>query len=352
MKWKGFAAVIGLLVAPAAVLAQRLPIAESSDFPSSTPYHASFFDASGVVRFELIQGRLCLDPPRHRKGSQSHQHDGVSESITVTAERGIPSLHYVFQSPQQALTLGVHQSRDVRAESWRSADDSRCLLVQPPHGDVQFRVSRGALDDLHVGATLIHVRQGDPISFDQHFGELVACLLRGQSLADISRQAEREALASFQAFRDPAQPSLDQPGDFALHRTAGHVGEGPSRHAVIEQVQRLRSPRRSQRVAAERSLLSWGTPILPTLRSLARSDWDAEQRARIDAIMEQLRPRVGDTPASLARLLTHDRDYWSAVSPRLTGAQIQLANRYFQQQGLEPIAGGRGPAARIATVPD
>ncbi|NNE00493.1 MAG: hypothetical protein HKN47_24520, partial [Pirellulaceae bacterium] len=75
---------------------------------------AGYFAVAGVVRFQLIQGRLALDSPRHRKGSQSRDQEGVYESITVTASRGIPSMHYVYQTPQQHLTLSVENARHIR----------------------------------------------------------------------------------------------------------------------------------------------------------------------------------------------------------------------------------------------
>jgi len=351
MKWNSLLAIMGLIVVPeligtGAAFAQRLPAAESPDASSSASYHASFFAPSGVVRFELIQGRLCLDPHRHRKGAQSRQRNGVAESITVTADRGIPSLHYVYRSPQRQLTLSVHRSRSVRAESWLAADNSRLVLVQPAQGAVQLSVQRGDLRDLHTGSTLIHVRQGDSFSFDQHFGELVHCLLRGQSLAEISDRAEQKAFENFGNSCSYARQSVDRSHSPA----AGDIGHVPNQAEIAEQVNRLRSPRRSERAIAERMLLSWGTSILPTLQSLTREDLDAEQRARVAAMIDKLRPRVGDTPASLAKLLTNDRAYWLLVSPRLSDGQLQLANRYFQRNGIEAIRLTEEPTERIATA--
>jgi hypothetical protein len=281
-----------------------------------------------MVRFQLIQGRLGLDAPRHRKGSQQRDEHGEYENITVTAERGIPSLHYVYKSNEQQVSLSVHQAHSLRIESWLIDSDERSVLKQPLYGPIAFSIRRGELDDQHEGPTLIHVRHSDPVSFDRHYGLLIERMLHGQSLQQISSNTEGIVLSRLCS---ESMPALE---------------------AVREQVDKLRSPRRGIRASAERQLLSWGTPVVAALNSISQQDLDSEQQARIHAIIKRLRPRVEDTPASLAKLLAGDREYWNSIASRLDPDQFVLANRHLKQLGVEPIEIQGGPVERIAAARD
>jgi len=126
----------------------------------------------------------------------------------------------------------------------------------------------------------------------------------------------------------------------------------PTLKSVQTQVEQLRSSRRSVRVLAERQLLCWGTPIVPALIDLASGDLDAEQQARLQAITVRLRPRVGDTPSSLAKLLVNDRSYWNAVAGGLGREEFQLANRHLERLGVDPLSDQSEPIERIAVAND
>lgn len=329
MRWYLIAAVVfGLSITDEASQAQGPPDAERLSPSRSTPQDAGFFATTGVVRFQMVHGRLCLDPPRHRKGSQSRDQDGVYESITVTAERGIPSLHYIFQTPSQHLTLSVQQAGDVRIESYYPKTAERSILVQPNAGPIHWTVRRGDLNDSHVGTTLLHLRQRDSVSFDSHHGPLMWRLLRGQSVGAISDATEASLLSQATS------------------------SSTPGAEAIRETIDQLRSPRRSRRVAAERQLLKWGTPIIPIVRQLRRGSMDAEQSDRLQKIMRRLRIQVNDTAASLAMLLINDQEYWSLIAPRLSSDQLQLANHHLDRSGLATIPGFDQPIARIASVQD
>ncbi len=326
MRWYLLSAVVfGLSTTDVASHAQGPPAGQRLSASRSTPQDAGFFATTGVVRFHLIQGRLCLDSPSHRKGSQSREQDGAYESITVTAERGIPSLHYVCQTPDQHLTLSVQKAGNVRIESFFPRTSERSVLEQPEIGAVRCVLTRGDLSEEHTGSTLLHVRQQDSTGFQLHYGPLIERLLRGQSLESLCHTTS--AMMLRQANR------MTTPSDQSIRRS----------------IAQLRSPRRSDRVAAERQLLRWGTPIVPTVQSLISADLDPEQRCRLRRIMRRIRPQVSDTPASLAMLLINDHAYWSLLAPRLTGDQVQLASRHLTRAGFGAFVLDQSePAERIA----
>ncbi len=326
MRWRVLLAVFGLSVSCVASFAQRPPGDQPPAAAGSTSHANGFFETTGMVQFELIQGRLCLNSLQHRKGSQQREEAGQYENVTVTAERGIPSLHYVFESKHQHITISVQQATSLLIESWLVESDERCSLVQPTEGPVKFSIRRGDLHDQYAGATLIHVRHADIAGFDRHFGLLIQRMLRGVSLEKISQATE---LVVFDQIQNASWPDIE---------------------AVRQQVDGLRSPQRAIRMLSEKQLLAWGTPIVPVLRSIPDYELDAEQMARVHSIAQQLRPRVGDTPASLAKLLANDRSYWTAVCSRLSSDQLQIANRHFQRMGALPIALENKPVQRIAAA--
>lgn len=101
MRWSFLLAVIGLSTTDVESFAQRRPADQRLSSTRAGLCDPDFFSNTGMVRFQLIQGRLCLNCPQHRKGTQSRDELGISESITVTSERGLPSLHYVLQTTEQ-----------------------------------------------------------------------------------------------------------------------------------------------------------------------------------------------------------------------------------------------------------
>lgn len=329
MRWYLLAAVVfGLSKTDVASHAQGPPAGQRLGSSRSTPQDAGFFATAGVVRFQMVQGRLCLDPPRHRKGSQSRDKDGVYESITVTAERGIPSLHYIFQTSKQHLTLSVQQARNVRIESFYPQTGERSVLEQSPSGAISWTVQRGDLNETHLGTTLLHIRQHDETSFDSHHGELMPRLLRGRSIRQVSL-ATRDSM---------------------LHHAL--ADEVPDLDTIAEMIDQLRSPRRAKRIAAERQLIQWGTPIIPVIEQVDLNSLDPEQRDRLAKIKRKLRVQINDTAASLALLLINDQDYWSLLAPRLSGPQLQLANRHLKRSGMQTLPSSVNPDERIASAQD
>ncbi len=328
MRWRLLLAVFGLSITDVASLAQRPPDGQRLASTRSTSQDAGFFASKGVVRFQLIQGRLCLDAPRHRKGSQNRDEHGIYESITVTAERGIPSLHYVCQTPDHHLTLSVQKADSLRIESWFPNLSERSVLEQPAVGKITWSHSRGDLNEQHEGATLLHLRHADPTNFDLHFGLLVQRLLRGDSLQDLSDATQNEMFSRI---------------------TAGSI---PDAAGIQDCVDRLGSKRRKTRIKAERQLLAWGTPVIPMVHRLSSHDLDGEQAERLRQILRRLRPRVDDTPATLATLLLNDQTYWSTIARQLNSDQLRLANQHLKRFGATPITLSAEPEERIASARD
>ncbi|WP_372724725.1 hypothetical protein, partial [Novipirellula sp.] len=252
----------------------------------------------------------------HRNGAQQRQDDEVFESITVTAQRGIPSLHYVLQqpmirplpsysqtpqssfsnsdssksylseSPLQHITLSVDDATEVKIESELKHTGERSVLNQPAFGMIRWEIQRGDQLDSYSGSTLFHVRLQNPEVFDLHYADLTSRVLRGNSIAELSDQIHVAVLAHHDGL--PTIPLSE----------------------VVRCVEQLRSSRQSARISAQQQLLRWGTPIIPMVQRMMATDLDLEQRARLGETIRMLRPRVEDTPRSLAMLMVNDPLFW------------------------------------------
>jgi hypothetical protein len=244
----------------------------------------------------------------------------------VTAQRGIPSVHYVCQTAHQHLTLSVANATDLRVESFLPLTGERALLQQPNVGEIVWSTSRGTLKNAFQGDTLLHIHRADPVGFSLHCGALSKRLLRGKSLGDIEKATKQAMLQQ-----------IDD-GDF----------ESMNRADVLECVERLGAKKRSVRVSASKQILRWGTPVLPVLRSIDANTLTCEQRNRLTKTMNQLRRVDNDTPSSLATMLRNDQDHWQSIASELSDDQIQLANRHLNDAGLRELLMPTGPIERIA----
>ncbi|TWT83013.1 hypothetical protein CA13_44760 [Planctomycetes bacterium CA13] len=328
MKWRLLIAVLlDLSILDAASFAQRPPEEERLSSTRRPPQDDKLFSEGGVVRFQLIQGRLGLDAPRHRKGSDENREGGVLESISVTADRGLPSLHYVYQNKHQHLVLSVQEATHVQIESWLPQTSERSNLDQPEFGSIRWTIQRDSLTEHYVGPTLLHVRLQNSTVFDLHYGNLIERVLCGRSLAQINRDADATLINQI---ADSPAPSVD---------------------AITTCVDAFRSNRRATRTSAQKRLLSWGTPVVPVLQDALSDNLDAEQTARVKATIRKLRPMVEDTPRSLAALMRIDQKYWGFIAPSLDSQQIVTVNEHLQRVGLVQIESSTEPVRRIATRP-
>lgn len=328
MKWRlSIVVLLGLSGMDVASFAQRPPDGESPPGVSTSPLADGCFSSAGIVRFRLIAGRISLDPPRHRKGSESRDVDGVFESVRVTAERGIPSLHYVCHTPSQQLTLSVRDATELRIESWFPERGERGLLEQPAFDEIRWTVGDQGAERRFSGATLFHVRAASPREFDRHFGPIMTCMLHGRSLETISDATVERLLDRLEA----AEPT--------------------DRDQIMADVRALGASRRRARRDAEIRLLRRGTSALPIIASIDADELGAEQAARVNDIRRRLRRSEDDTPASLAWQLINDRAHWNRIATRLSDREIARVSAYLVAGGFGPIDADRTDEPRVAAAP-
>lgn len=166
------------------------------------------------------------------------------------------------------------------------------------------------------------------MNFDRHFGAMFQRLLRGQTMQELCSNTTTAMLTQL-------------------------TGNAAPEIANIERaVRQLRSSKRTRRVAAERQLLDWGTPIIPVIQSIPAGDLDREQQERLTHIFARIRPRENDSACSLARLLVNDQAYWQLIAEQLNENQLRVANSHLQRVGLSAIERITQPSERIASARD
>ena len=123
----------------------------------------------------------------------------------------------------------------------------------------------------------------------------------------------------------------------------------PNLETIERCVENLRAGRQATRMAAERQLLAWGTPIIPALNEIAADDLDTEQKHRLRLVLLRLRPAVDDNPRALARLLVNDRTYWSGIADRMRDDQLKFVSDHLTRLGSDPLpTAAESPQHRVA----
>jgi hypothetical protein len=318
MRWSPLlSVVIGLSIATGRLLSQETPVDEGSDSPQSPP--ESILCDSNAAHFRLVLGRIELDPVRYRKGTitrktgQNDPKTARSETLTVDATRGMPRLHYTRQTADQRLTLDVNERGRLSIES--EIKTERLLLVQEGNRPILIQHFRGKESYKREADTWIHFYVSDSVTYNKHLRPLVDSLIRGTPLNRLAEAAHLRSLASLS--------SASITSDMALQRY----------------IEMLGSTQRTTRIEAQRELHQCGISLLPRLRQVDPQSLDAEQRYRVNEIIQQLTPRGEDCESRLAAMIRDDSNYWSAADHRLTGAErILISARMSDLGGSDAVS--------------
>ena len=337
------------------------PLAEHPHLESPPDPVSGFFSEKGVVEFRLKLGRLLLNESQYRKGATNFQPGGcpkkkatkpaadaddittsgendiekaseTTESITVMASCGVPSIHYVWRRPNQVITVTVADAKQLMIESVWPLTGERAVLKQPSTGEIVWTVERGDLNDEFRGPTLLHLYLQDPVGMQMHCGELITRFLRGRSLKKICRQTQRKLL-----------------NGLVDHR------ERVSQSHVMELVEGLRSSRSSRRREASREILRMGKTILPLLSYIIHNEpLDLEQKERLEQIISRLGGYDDDRIATLAAYLENDHTHWTLMARRLSDHQLRLVDARLSDLKLPTVSSSISTnenSVRVASAP-
>ena len=279
------------------------------------------FTETSLLHFRLIEGRLELDPVRYRKGKQEFTCPQFSESVSVSCSDGIPSAYYQYEDRYQQIRLSVEHGRRLRIESTLLATGERATLEQVTGQLIRWSTIRDPetshlpeADSDVTGATLLHLIASDEAGFHIHLRALLQRMLLGRDVIEISHQTQKRLLVQSNQLKVVSQDEVEQ------------------------LIDRLRARTLRERRAASIELTRMASVAVPHLRAaLRRGDLDAEQRERIEAVLD-VRSRIDeDTPASLACLLSADRRHWELIAKKLDHQQWLAINDHIRNCGLPAL---------------
>ncbi|MEM6689938.1 MAG: hypothetical protein AAF664_10960 [Planctomycetota bacterium] len=298
MNWRVVLAVIGLSIEGVSVWSQTPQRVFSNDSPPPvaerpestrqpmTPEPAApvLLRGSGGARFLLTGGRIVLDPPRHRKGSQVVKQPNLYESITIDSHAGMPSVHYVYRSQSRSLILTAMAPGSLRIESRLENEKDFVYLEQVPGCDVRMHHQSNNQTNECTGATLMHLCASNGVIVKKHFEALFSRMLRIDSFDEFSQTVLKRC-------REEAN-QIDR-NEFA---TA----------ALIDQ---LGSRKHAERHQATRELIALGLPAISDIERAIRTTRETETRSRLTMIKERITRQKVDTVGTLVARLTHDQGF-------------------------------------------
>ncbi len=292
--------------------------------------------ATKAAKFHFILGRLRLDSTCYNKCSRSvswqlpptDSSEGLAaqpctETVDVTATRGIPSLHYRLDTPFHDAVIDVTDADYVRIESvlHRGPLTERMHIDQRLSGvmKISWKVTnqQGDLvshDDFST-PSFVHLRASHPKRYASHLQPLLNRVLE--------------------------QPPAECDAEQLLHALENYQRGAAELHADVRRcIDELRAPTRRARTEAENQLLAIGLPALALMQAQSVADLDFEQRQRMDEIRKRLQPRTSDTPSQLANWLVTDIGYWNMTARELTASQRELADSTVARVTGKPLVVG------------
>jgi hypothetical protein len=256
-------------------------------FAASLFHSSPSSDSNAWVKFQWVGGRLHLDAPRHKQGSQSSRCNDQTETLTVSASRGLPKVHYVCSSRDWQWMLSFDDPVSMRIESLDRVSGNRAIAIQSDREPITIEYQQDGQSLRIESPSWIHLYHSDRVLIEKHFVPLIDCVVPHHTLAALANQTE---LAMLSILSDTGPLDLD----------------------VQSLVAQLKHPRRMKRREAERELLRLGTPTLSSLSELDSTRLNYHQRTIIAEVEKRLSYESSDNAATLAYRFINDPHYWVA----------------------------------------
>lgn len=290
------------------------------------------------VSFEVAMGRLLATGNRTRQDRQRvcREHaNGLTETLTVTLDRGLVSLHYESVSETRQLTVRVVRRDQVEIESLRrepASSTTTVLFQQPSDGDVVLTVHiAGQAPEEYRASSLWHLLLAHPEICQAHLNDALQ-MLRPNWQVDNDVAEIRSRLLDCDAARLTT-----------------------SRREVELLVEQMTHDDFRVRQRSARELRARGRSVLGFLQELDSTRLDAEQRLRIQSVQDSIIADFEDTPARVVAWLLNDQSVWLALldqeTPRCRAqAGRHLARLCGREIEFDPDGARETRAAQVASL--
>lgn len=256
------------------------------------------------VQFRVVGGRIVASTDfSGRHISSSSQGPDRQERLTARLDRA-PTISYQVTTAPWRFTLDVTMGRHLVLSHEPRNDTSIVPLKfsQPAEGELVLELGADVDMTVYRARSLWHLLLAEPDLCGRHLLPLLQPLSGDWQLGATSREIEKILLESLRSGAPVFQP----------HWTA--------------LVERLASPRFSDRQAAQRELEAQGESVLAFLQVLNRRDLDAEQWHRVQMVVRRLSGQSqSDVPERAATWLAGDPLVWYALAARYDDTRQQLA---------------------------
>lgn len=265
------------------VLATRLAWAEESS--------ETVADCIGLVRFEVLLGRITALQPRCTRSRWASQEDaakGVRRAISLSAHRQLASLQYEYSDPTCQVVIEIQDGNRLscRSEPRAAADTAAVFFEQPANGPVRLEIQRDGKTESHSAPTLWHLLLAEPRASRQHLLPILEHLRPNWHLDVQAQRIEETLLRNATENRQPDPVDLER----LVAQLAAHDFQ--------------------TRQVADRQLRRAGFWALSTLQRVNPEALDGEQQARVRGILAGLELEAGDTPHRVAHWLADDPRTW------------------------------------------
>lgn len=259
------------------------------------------------VSLIIVQGRIQASATSFIQGFSAtlKQPDGEeSETLQVTVTPQIQQIRYQRIAQQARLTMVLN----ARSEMWVTIDfdDPERVPVrfqQPAQGPITLAVG-SSNDKKHCSAIGIwQLLLTHPQLCQQHLIPALESLQTKWRLSDTCASVEEILL------------------ELAINDTS------PATTDITRLVEQLAHHQFSVRRRAEKELLGFGSTVLGPLRQLDNQQLDAEQKRRIQRVVNALSFSTEDTPARVASWLVNDLNVWESLLDNLNGKDREIAFR-------------------------
>ena len=295
----------------AATTSQIEPESNASPFPDSVPLTELL---QGNASFRMVLGRVALDTKRYRVGQFRFK---KNDSVEATADKCLRTLTIALEYGEPNLVL--YRSNDVERWMIEAKGNGRCKIQftnssleyaitwdQPSHGLIELTLeSKGHVEKFKV-LSLWHLRFEHPEVCSQHVFPMLLKIEPNWNLELLASETESRMVDVLQV-----EPTVTE-------------------RAVRELMEEFTSPNAMNRDKAHRRLRSLGLAILTPLMSADIDAMPAEQRMRIERLMNAMRPTTDDTPNRLAAWLAGDYAVCQSIAARMEGEAKLQGMAYLQ----------------------
>jgi len=236
------------------------------------------------------------------------------------------SIRYELAGDGEQLSIQLAESGEFSIRRMRREPPFMLSFTQPPDKPMSLVLQQDGKSQEFVGPSFWHLYLAAPERVGRELVPYLETLRPAWQLVAAGEQLERNLIQR-------------------VHQPAALRGE-----QWRTLVQRLGSTNFAERESAQRDLAASGQVVLPFLEDLDRAQLDAEQAARIEKLITNLRVNYEDTADRVANWLIGDVAIWLSLAERPDPATREAARRQLSALIDQDI--DFDPAANEATRED